>query len=290
MFAQSSLALSSQRLFNDRIDKLLPFFPSITSMIAFPSITIQVIQQLTSSPSNRHSYISACIALFSHSSIGSSVPQSSLVLDQWKHLLVLNSQLISEHYHSHTPTFLQQLNRLHTISWHTVISTYLSLPSPSLQRLLLAFYSLIPPLRADFFALFIFKNGTTSPTFPNYITIFPTHISLTIRDFKTSSKYGSIVHEKLPEELEKQIREYLKDKETSFVFTHSDNTPFTRHSFTVWANRIFKNIFNMPVTISTLRHLYISSLPKNLSITEKDRISKLMGHSIDMQRAYKWDN
>lgn len=287
MFAHSSLAPSSQRLFNDRLQKLIPHFSSIQIMLAFPFSTILVIHRLASSPTNRHSFISACIALFLHSPIGASIPQSELVLAKWKELLRINSQDIKEHYDTHTPTVLQQQKGHHTISWNSVLDKYHSLPSGSVQRLLLGMYSLIPPVRADFYALHILRNSST-PIFPNYITIFPSHISLTITDFKTSSKYGSIYHDKLPNELDKQIREYLKEKDISFLFTHSDNSPFTRHSFTVWTNRLFKQIFEIPVTITTLRHLYISSLPKDLTTSEKDKISKHMGHSIDMQRVYKW--
>jgi len=216
----------------------------------------------------------------------SSIPNKDHVLLLWKHLLALNSLPINDHYDSHSPTSLQLAKGVSSLSWNDILDKYHSLPNASVQKLLLGMYCLIPPVRADFYALHISPNNSSS--FPNFIFISPHNISLTIRDFKTASKYGSIHHPSLPTELQDQIRLFLKENpERSFLFSHSDNLPFTRHSFTVWANRCFANIFQINITISVLRHLFISSLP-SLSPSQKSSLSSLMGHSISMQRSYRW--
>ena len=65
--------------------------------------------------------------------------------------------------------------------------------------------------------------------------------------------------------------------------------PYDRNGFSKWANKELKQIFKVPITLTTLRHLYVSTLDFNTTrAIDLERIGNSMGHSIAMQKGYQW--
>ena len=62
-------------------------------------------------------------------------------------------------------------------------------------------------------------------------------------------------------------------------------------SFNSWANKTLKSIFNEDFSLTMLRHIYISRRDLKLeeqSGTERNKIAKQMGHSVEQQGRYLW--
>ena len=58
-----------------------------------------------------------------------------------------------------------------------------------------------------------------------------------------------------------------------------------------WANRVLKDLFNKDFTLTMLRHIYITRRDLKLeekSGTEREKIAKMMGHSVEQQGRYLW--
>jgi hypothetical protein len=160
------------------------------------------------------------------------------------------------------------------------------LPDGSINKLLIGFYTHLPPVRADYYATQILPFGST-PTSPNYIFHDSEHSHLVINDFKTNTLYKSITNE-LPPELHRQLVLSLQMQPRSYLFINKHGNPFTRNGFTQWAMTRLFEITRKGLTITMLRHIYISSLDLNSSPAYLQEISRKMGHAITQQMLYKW--
>lgn len=172
----------------------------------------------------------------------------------------------------------------------------------SKRHLLLAMYSLIPPMRNDYDRVKIYGSlkevladvGTKGKKHMNYLILKPKRATIYINKYKTQATYGKHQAE-LPLELAKIIRaNQLKMKaedKPRYLFTNTDDNAFPddeARSFTTWACRVFKDLFDKSVNITILRHSYLSSkdfLAKTLE--ERVRIAKeCMKHSYLIQQSY----
>lgn len=159
------------------------------------------------------------------------------------------------------------------------------------DHLLVAMYCLIEPLRQNFGNVKIHHatpSGETATT-KNFIVITPAGKgTLVLNDYKTSHKYGRFSRE-LPDSLVKVIQASLEQDPRDYLFIMSNGEPYTKqNSFTSYSNRTFKKLFNKGVTVSLLRHSFISSTDFN-EATPKELIQKAknMTHSMTMQQMYR---
>jgi hypothetical protein len=262
---------------------------SIYTLITNPQQSYQTLittPAIKHSPQNHHIYISAVVALLNH------VIKNQELLSQWKEIERTNSTSIVEHYENNTPTEKQK-DKL--ISFQELQRIRLSLPKGSIERLLLSFYTLIEPIRADYFATEI-VSPTQTPTEENYIVLAPSSVSaptsaqLMVQDFKTKQRYRAIENQ-IPQELLIELIESLKLFPRKYLFTTPENPqqPFTRKLFSNWACRTLTRILKQPMTLTALRHIYISNKIQSKTPTQElKEIAKKMGHSRDMQRVYEW--
>jgi hypothetical protein len=165
---------------------------------------------------------------------------------------------------------------------------------PGLERLLLSMYTYIPPVRADYFDVRINPpKSVIDNSKDNFIVFDKTHPEksvLVIRDFKTANKYKEIKHA-LPLQLYKEIQLSLTEKPRDYLFVMPTNAtrPYDRGSFSKWANKVLQSLFNVSITLTSLRHLFVSTLDfNNTRASELEKIGNSMGHSIAMQKGYQW--
>jgi hypothetical protein len=185
------------------------------------------------------------------------------------------------------PSPLQALHTGVSLTFANLVAKRDELPDGSTHKLLLGFYTHIPPVRADYFATQIVPFGTT-PEQPNYIEHDAEKSHLVITDFKTSRLYKKITHD-LPAELHEQLVQSLEANPRTYLFVNKFGEPFNRYTFSHWANQQLESIFKKGLTLTMLRHMFISTIDFNNSTPEElQKIGNQMGHHVNQQLLYKW--
>jgi len=228
--------------------------------------------------SNHHAYLSAMVAYTKY------VLKDDARFDAWKRLEQENWREIEDRYDENRPSELQQDK---VATFDEVEEHRQKLEKGSFARLLLSFYTLMEPIRADYFATELIHPGEESKE-ENYIVL--SDYTLKVRDFKMKKKYDCIDNKLSPEliaELEASLEKYPR----AYLFTTEDKkSPYpTRKQFSNWACRTLTTALKRPMTLTALRHIYIvHKMSQNTPAKEMVEIAKKMGHSRGMQRVYEW--
>lgn len=296
-FEGAHIASTSVTLYNQRIHEWISYMPpiyqSLVSILSFPDHAIKVLNDSlhSNTPSTKHVFIVAIMSYLRH------LPQTvthmtdeelQTLRTTWNQILKGNDKPIIERRLQNTPTDLQLKKGGVHLTFDQIVQTRDSLPHGSIEKLLISFYTMIPPVRADYYNTQIVRNHET-PTEPNFIRILPTSVTLTLSEFKTSSSFKQI-HHTLPDALVQQLHASLQSHSRTRLFLNSKLEPFTRNSYVLWSRRILSKLFKADFTLVFFRHAYVSHILKQPSLTDQDvlSISRAMGHSPEMFRAYRF--
>jgi hypothetical protein len=240
-------------------------------------------------PRTVNAYIKALMAAFQGNSelfVGVDKALLTSSEERWKELFQLTYEKAFAYRMEQKPSPGQALKSGAHVSLEELNQLRDALPDGSNGKLLLGFYTYIPPVRADYYATQIIPFGKT-PIEPNYIFYDSEHSQVVLTDFKTSRNYKNITNE-LPAELHKQLVLSLKANPRPYLFVNKNGEPFTRNGFTKWAAELLFESTKKGLTLTMLRHIYISSLDFNSSPAILQEIGKKMGHHITQQMLYKW--
>lgn len=238
--------------------------------------------------STQKSYIIAILAVFKHNN-GLKI-QLDKDYNKWFTKFSELDKAINDRYKTNEPSE-RQLNAY--VKFDDIVKKRDSLEDGSFDKLLLSFYTYIRPLRADFNLVRIYKNDEELPKNidkQNYIVFEDSNNAiLYLHEFKTQRSHNELKKE-LPHELIKQLKLSLVKKPREWLFIDKFGNPYkAANSYTRWANRTFKKLFDKPLTITIIRHSYISSLDQNVLTTrEKEEIAAEMAHSRGMQELYRF--
>lgn len=193
---------------------------------------------------------------------------------------------ISDAYESNVATEKYEKG---SVPWATFLEKRDSLSKGSLKRLLLCMYSMIPPTRRDYGDVTIFEDvPETVPEGINYLVLCPSGSFIGLQEYKTVKDYG---HKKidLPSELVEEIRASLKDTPRKHLFVGRDNQPFKlANSYGKWVSRTLQKIFDKPMTINTIRHMFVSENVADKCVKERKKIASDMCHSLQTQMIYAY--
>lgn len=148
----------------------------------------------------------------------------------------------------------------------------------SIEAILARLYTEIPPMRNNFGEVKIIQDANEDDGEGNFY-VQPTG-TLIINDFKTKKTYDSI-EAKLPKSLKSSIDKSLKAKPRKYLIVQQNGLPYSNLS------AIISRIFG--AGINSLRHSYISYQLidlKKMSVREREKLAKAMGHSTSMQLKY----
>ena len=160
------------------------------------------------------------------------------------------------------------------------------------DKLIYQFYTLQPPRRnEDVSRIEIINEGYEKEKLDknkNYIVIDENNIAKEIiyNYYKTKKDYGTqiitITNENLKKTIQKDILRHKK-KEGDKLFNYSRADTFGNA-----ITRIFSKVYNMRITLNTIRHSYITwEMREVRNIRYLENLALLMGHSVKEQQLYR---
>lgn len=298
--AASGLSANSKRTYSEHLRMLQHLgSPAAAShhlytldhVVRHPKSMYALICAKSAQSMSRMSYISAVLTLFRH--IPELAERYPRAVDAWRAHLAVESSKAAQRYDNNEPTAAQLAAH---VPWADVLKARDALSRDSIEYLLMAMYTMIPPLRADFDRLAILHskpNGRqVAEETPNYVLIEPASTTLFLNAYKTRKNTGHEYSKVLPPQLRAAIDRSLGQCPRAFLFTQPrSGEPFsTPHAYTVFAGRIFKRVLHNPhASTNTLRHSYITALPDRMKVGVRDQIARDMLHTTAMSYRYRLD-
>lgn len=297
------LSPSTVTLYNTRVNKWCQIVPhkSLDYIIMFPDHSLKLlIQHLKHrekiesktnicTRTNLHAYIIAVTAILKYSphllTLVTNIPTYHEI---WTNLIHTNIKPIQDRRNKQMPTMRQESKGALKVTYNDLIAKRDSGEISHYEHLLLSMYTYIYPVRADYFATEIVKDDEV-PEMPNYIRLKDGYAELMLTDFKTAKRFKHIHYPKLPNELYEIIIKSLTEHPRKHLFEFKGQY-YSRNRFSNWAAEKLKKLFGEEINLTIIRHLFISTLSMEMSADELQKIGNLMGHSIAIQRLYKWHN
>lgn len=204
-------------------------------------------------------------------------------------------QIVSNRYLSNLPTTRQAKG---FVPWTQISTMRTQLPLGSRERLLLAMYTLHAPLRCDFNRVLIkclmkpdlFGKELDAISEDNLLVLSRRASEpswLFLREFKTSKSglYKMPLHPLLTNE----IRASLKQNPRKWLFEDRTGAAYTPKAFSAWANRVLLRLFGRPLSLTLIRHSFITSMDmSSFSTSQREYVAQTMCHSRSMQEAYRF--
>ena len=188
------------------------------------------------------------------------------------------------------------------VDFKEVIKVRTTLAKGSRQRLMLAFYTMIPPLRCDLNRVALLQCPASAATISqddvntvkeNNFLCLPADRKkpaiLVLREFKIANSAG-IWRRTLPMNLTQELWTSLQaESPRRWLFTTKSGSPYTAKNFSKWCCSVLEKLFGRPPTLTLLRHSYLNSMNWNkLTITARENLAADMCHSTETQDTYRW--
>jgi len=166
------------------------------------------------------------------------------------------------------------------------------------DNLLIACYTLMPPVRLDLHDVKIIRSAFIDPETKrpegitekqNYIRIYKksgrTYTDLVLNEYKTSKTYG-IFNERLPKPITDLILKLPVSQ--SHLFQKKGGDAFSSpETFGVYLRSVFKKLTDKNMSVDLLRHIYLTEFRKGEKTEErKQKIAKKMMNSVAEQTNY----
>lgn len=279
----ANLSIQTKQNYQERLkalEKLLqkPLF----DILKHADASIETLRTTYPKDTTRKMYMSVILSLFRY--VPNLKTQLKKAYEKWAEAFKHHDGAVEERYKTNAPTEKQLQGY---VPYEEIKQKRFELPKGSIERLLLALYTDIYPLRADFNKVRLYKALPSNPE-ANYIKMTNNGCTLYLTEYKTANKHGTFVKE-LPESLCSEIHDSLETTPRDWLFINANKEPFENpNSFTHFTSRTLKRIFEKPLTISLIRHAFISTLDFNtLTIAEKEAIAKEMTHTTRLQDQYR---
>ena len=290
-FPTAPLAESSKKMLNTSIRKWVEVIghrSTVMTIVKYPEVCMNHLrgcETIKDTPTNRHHFIYAITAYIQHEMKGHKDQEK--YLEVWKQRMRENSEPITARAFTGEPTERQKTMMT---DWETICKVRDDLPMTS-TKILLAMYTYIPPQRGgDFHDCKVYMKDPET-TEGNYLVLEPGKERLVMNEYKTERKYGQN-RIRLPEPLVKLLNEYWdkhKNEHNALFIKSEKNEPYDRKAFSGWANKRLAEAFGRPMTLTVIRHTYVSSQDFNKCMIDLKTTASAMSHSMGTQQLYRWD-
>ena len=282
---------------NEWIGYMPPFYNNIICIILFPTVAMNALEThlVINTNTNKHNFIMSILSFMRHRLDAfqtMTAQEHEEHRKKWQDLHTANDAPIIQRRLENKPTDNQLKKGGINLTFADLVKKRNELPLGSTERLLIAMYTMIPPVRADYFATEIIYDDQV-PTENNYIRRRgPARMECILTEFKTAKTYKQITNE-FPPELIAEIDASLEKQPRTYLFLNANGKPHTRASYILWTGRLLKRVLGTTFTLVFFRHAFVTNfISTNNMATVTDgeikSISEKMGHSPEMFRAYKW--
>jgi hypothetical protein len=281
---QSELAAYTKKSYLTRLRGLEHYLNKpIFDVVRDAAPSIKAVQKIFLKPTSLKSYLLIPAALFRH--VPHLKEQLPAAHKLWSEAYKQTNDDVETNYKQNKPSE-RQLEGY--VPYADIVSKRDTLPKGSAERLLLAMYTHIYPMRADYNAVRLYTRQLPAQPEPNYILLGARGCKLVLHEYKTARTHG-VYEKELPAALCEEVHASLEAAPRDYLFVNSYNKPYTdANGYVAFASRVFKRVFGKPLTINIVRHAFISSLDYNtLSVADKERIAKEMGHTAAIQDQYR---
>tara|TARA_E500000178_G_C16998433_1_gene744410 strand:- start:297 stop:1325 length:1029 start_codon:yes stop_codon:yes gene_type:complete len=233
----------------------------------------------------KDSYVSAIGAIFRHTP--GMIQKQHVLYQKWLDIHKEVREPISKKYKSNKPTVRQEKAYM---PFEELEKLRDSFEKGSDIRLLISLYTMIPPVRSDYYKVKIYKDDKLIPDDDTNFIVLNSKPYIGLRKYKTSKTYNTIKIN-IPTNLEKEIKYSLNKKPREYLFIQKNGKPYKSNSFNKQMNRLLKDNINGNFSLTAFRHIYITRRDLKLeekSGLERDEVAKIMGHSIATQQNYLW--
>jgi hypothetical protein len=278
-FKNAKLSETSKKHYAFYVAKWLTLgFSTMNEVLDSPDKAMKALEALSLTPATRHAYLSAAVGYILHCV---RLDHQDRYKATWITLQKDNQKPIRERYDNQEPTANQVKN---AVTWEQVLKTRDAHP----DNLLLAFYTYIPPVRADYNRICLVDSDDHIPKNENYILLGKEY-KLVLQEFKTANTYNRIEHI-LPEPLKKVLDKSLLEKPRKVLFTTTSSEPMTAAWFAEWAARTLTRLIGKKTSLTALRHAYTHTIDYNQPYKKLKAITDGMGHSIRSSMLYRSKN
>ena len=300
-FINTLLSPNTIHRYDTCINKWLLLVPlqSVDFIILFPKQSIALLirhllhreqteQKLICTHTNIRHYLAAILAVLRYSPhVAPTIPNRMEYYQLWLKIQDDNSKPMFDRRLQQLPTVKQSEKGGSKLSYSDLIAKRDSGTLDMYSQLLLAMYTYLYPVRADYFATQIIYNNET-PTSPNYIRMTDSSAELMLTEFKTAKQFKQIHYPTVPHDLFLLLQQSLKNTPRQYLFVGNNSKPFTRVRYSQWAAELLEKTMGVELNLTIVRHLFISTISMELPAHELKRIGDLMGHSFAQQKLYKW--
>jgi len=300
LFSRSDIKEITYKQFVSKIVQWVSYIEgdkTLSNLITNPEESLDIlkgVKTIKQTSTNYHLYLSAVVCYTKNILMGSKfmmgVKSGGLVsmadtCNRWRELLKENWIPIQDHYDSNEPTDKQKEM---VVPFEELIEALGKLKKGTPEHLLLAFYTKVPPVRAEYFEMKLIFEDDNIPEEGNYIIM--KEGKLVIHDFK-ANKTCPPIETIISDEVMGWVRRSLVNMPRKYLFvTPKESKPFERTAFSNWACRTLTRIFKKPMNLTVLRHIYITHMIAiKTPVSELKMLAKNMGHSRTSQRMYDWN-
>lgn len=269
VFENTQLSAASKKSYINKMKKVLSLYnneiPSFDIINDDDSISIN----------NKYAYMNVILAYKKHKGISRDEDEQQIYKDIQDELKI----------YSNKPSNKQIENK---IDYNELVSTVDLLISQKKndEALLLGMYVLIEPLRSNYGDVRILYGKEDSDIYREEKEDHLFNNKIYLYNLKIKKGEEFIIN--IPNKLLNIIKQSLNENKRNYLFINNKNKPFTNESFSIYANRLLKKIFNKNITLTDLRHIRINDLDMNeLSTKDKIEIADKMNHSLLMQDKYR---
>lgn len=290
-FQNTELSEKSKKLYNNKLHNLtlitkISHFPTLFANPRATIISIRDHLKKTDAYTapTLNAYIKSLMAYRKYH------PQEFIGMDNnqhtvWNVMLRTTNEQANDHRERNEIAPSQQLKGGSALTMKDIIAVRDRLPDNDIRKLLIAFYTMIPPMRADYGKVKIIHFGETIDE-PNVIVMNDRQAVMRISEFKTAKQVGP-VKQVLPDPLRRLLQVSLEANPRNYLFG-----PYsTGDYFSSWANKKLTELFGVSFTLTMFRHIYINDLSiEEMTVEDRKHIAYLMGQTFNVneQDLYRW--